>query len=112
MNKWTEVSRKTKIILGTIALICSSGYGAFKVGANIWDSIFTDAEAAQQQQTMVIMLYQVKLDAFYNELRYLNKITSPTEDDKSRKIYVREQILYYERLITCMQSGKEEEDCK
>ncbi len=106
LDKWSEISTKTKVIVSTAALVITSSYGVYKFTANIWDQVLTEVEAGEMQQTNLIMIYQVKLQDYNSELRFLNRLRDKTPDDVERISYLRDQILYYERLIECMQSGK------
>jgi len=106
LDKWSEISTKTKVIVSTAVLILSSGYGAYKFTAGIYDQLLTEAEASELQQSNLLMMYQIKLDGFNRELSFLSRQQNKTPDDLNRIQYLRDQILYYERLIECMQSGK------
>jgi len=105
LEKWAKISTQTKIILSTVVLVATSAYGVYTFTANLYDQLLTEAEASELQQSNLLMMYQIKLDGFNRELSFLSRQQTKTPDDLNRIDYLRDQILYYERLIECMQSG-------
>jgi len=105
LDKWSEISTKTKVIVSTAVLVSTSVYGLYTFTAGIYDQLLTEAEASELQQSNLLMMYQIKLDGFNRELSFLSRQQTKTPDDLNRIDYLRDQILYYERLIECMQSG-------
>ena len=113
LDKWADISTKTKIIVSAVALVITSGYGVFSFATNIWDQLVTEAEAAETQQITLMMIYQLKLDDYRSRLSYLNRLEDRTSDENEEILFLRNQIIHYERLIEkmqCEQLGKK--DCQ